>query len=51
MSLNKFIEYIKKTPANTNPAVVNSMLEGEMNSTLAAAKAYTDSKGGYTIPG
>lgn len=51
MSLNKFIEYIKKTPANTNPAVVNSMLEGEMNSTLAAAKQYSDSKGGYVIPG
>lgn len=52
MSISNIVDYINKTPGNTNPSVVKSMVEGEMNSTLEQAKAYTDSQRlGYTEPG
>ena len=49
MSINDIIRYVRETPGNTNPAVVGSMVNAEMNSTLKAAKEYTDSQRlGYT---
>ena len=51
MSVKEIVEYVRQTPGNTNPSVIASMVNAEMNSTLEEAKKYTDSKGGYTIPG
>lgn len=51
MSISNIVDYINKTPGNTNPSVVKSMVEGEMNSTLKEANAYTDSQRlGYSEP-
>ena len=55
MSVNDIIDYVNKTPGNTNPAVIKSMVELENygvlekaqqmdEETLAMAKAYTDSQ-------
>lgn len=55
MSVNDIIDYVIKTPGNTNPAVIKSMVELENygvlekaqqmdEETLALAKAYTDSQ-------
>lgn len=57
MSVNDIMSYVSKTPGNTNPAVIKSMVEAENYSVLeqaqkmdeevlAAAKAYADTKGG-----
>lgn len=49
MSVEEIMRYVRQTPGNTNPSVVGSMVNAEMNSTLKAAKEYTDSQRlGYT---
>lgn len=52
MSLENIINYTMKTPANTNPAVMSSVINSSFKQTkeeiLNEAKAYSDSKGGYT---
>lgn len=51
MSLNDITRYVRQTPGNTNPSVIASMVNAEMNSTLEEAKKYTDSQRlGYTEP-
>lgn len=44
MSVEEIVKYVRQTPGNTNPSVVSSMVNAEMNSTLEEAKKYTDSK-------
>lgn len=44
MSLNDITRYVRQTPGNTNPSVIASMVNAEMNSTLEEAKKYTDSQ-------
>ena len=44
MSVEEIVRYVRQTPGNTNPSVVGSMVNAEMNSTLKAAKEYTDSQ-------
>jgi hypothetical protein len=55
MSVNDIMNYVSKTPGNTNPAVIKSMVESENygvlekaqqmdEETLALAKAYADKK-------
>ena len=59
MSVSDVMKYVRETPGNTNPAVIKSMVEAEqrefqipaLERVLSEAKAYSDSKGGYTEPG
>lgn len=52
MSVDKIVDYVVKTPHNTNPNVIRSLVKGTVDeNTLALAKAYSDSKGGYIGPG
>ena len=59
MSLENIIKYATKTPTNTNPAVMASVIsqnfkeskEEIVDEVLSMAKAYSDSKGGYVEPG
>lgn len=55
MSINDIINYVNKTPGNTNPAVIKTMVESETygvldkakqmdEETLAMAKSYTNNK-------
>lgn len=44
MSVEEIVRYVRQTPGNTNPSVVGSMVNAEMNSTLKTAKEYTDSQ-------
>ena len=50
MSVQDIMKYVRQTPGNTNPSVIASMVNAEMNSTLEEAKKYTDSQRiAYTI--
>lgn len=44
MSVQDIVKYVRQTPGNTNPSVIASMVNAEMNSTLEEAKRYTDSQ-------
>lgn len=52
--LENIIKYATNTPTNTNPAVMSSVINSSFKQTkeeiLNEAKAYSDSKGGYTMP-
>lgn len=45
MSIENIIDYVIKTPKNTNPNVIRSLVKSEVDeNTLAKAKEYTDSQ-------
>ena len=44
MSVQDIVKYVRQTPGNTNPSVIASMVNAEMNSILEEAKKYTDSQ-------
>jgi hypothetical protein len=42
MSIKDITDYVRLTPGNTNPSVIGSMVQSEVNGTLKESKAYTD---------
>lgn len=44
MSNSKILDYVMKTPGNTNRTILAQMIDSETSGVLEAAKAYTDSQ-------